>query len=210
MNQEAAVRTTVKNSGTGRCTLFLLAAIWLVLLLGSPVRVKADSIYTYTGNPFTIFSGYSCPPECNLSGSFTLASPLADNLSLAQITPTAFSFTDGNSTWDPTTASSYFVVSTDASGAIIGWFLGYEQLLNPTVPTLLSESNTPFNCGVGCNAIDWSFNLTNSTAQAQVVNNPGTWQVVMTPEPGTLLLLGMALLCAIPAKRLSRSLRSSF
>jgi hypothetical protein len=39
---------------------------------------RADTIYTYTGNPFTVFSGLdACPPVCNISGSFNLASPLA-------------------------------------------------------------------------------------------------------------------------------------
>jgi len=40
---------------------------------------QADTItYTYIGNPFTVFSGVdACPPVCNISGSFTLASPCA-------------------------------------------------------------------------------------------------------------------------------------
>jgi hypothetical protein len=60
---------------------------------------RADTIYTYTGNPFTVFSGLdACPPVCNISGSFTLASPLAANLPFEAITPTAFSFTDGSVT----------------------------------------------------------------------------------------------------------------
>ena len=46
--------------------LFCAAAIIAFLDVVSPAR--ADVIYTYTGNPFSIFSGgYSCPPACNIS-----------------------------------------------------------------------------------------------------------------------------------------------
>lgn len=62
---------------------------------------RADTTYTYTGNPFTAFfaldtTAPACPPTCMITGSFTVAQPLAANLSSYSFTPEAFSFTDGN------------------------------------------------------------------------------------------------------------------
>src|ERR1700726_686907 len=85
----------------------------------------APVTYTYTGNPFTTDTGtYTCPPECSFSGSFTVSSPLAGSLSYASITPTAFSFTDGNTTWnvaDTIAAQDFFLISTNPAGAITNW-----------------------------------------------------------------------------------------
>ncbi len=38
----------------------------------------ATTTYYYTGNPFNDFrNGGACPPTCNVTGSFTVATPLA-------------------------------------------------------------------------------------------------------------------------------------
>jgi hypothetical protein len=96
---------------------------------------RADTIYTYTGNPFTVFSGLDvCPPVCNISGSFTLASPLAANLPFEAITPTAFSFTDGSVTvTEGASEGGRFEVATDSGGNISFWeiALGSGQPLAP-------------------------------------------------------------------------------
>jgi hypothetical protein len=63
---------------------------------------EVTTTYTYTGNPFTGFHGSSaCPPQCKITGSFTIAGPPPANLTLSDqqfqfdITPLAYSFTDG-------------------------------------------------------------------------------------------------------------------
>jgi len=65
-----------------------------VLALGLAPSAKSDTVYTFTGRPFTTFSGiigipgsdkFACPPICSLTGSFTIASPLGDNLALQAI-----------------------------------------------------------------------------------------------------------------------------
>ena len=77
-----------------------------VLLLAA--RAGEDVIYSYAGNPFTTFTGgYSCPPECSLSGTFEVEQALAANLSNFAFTPFAFSFTDGNITLSKYKHESY-------------------------------------------------------------------------------------------------------
>src|SRR5260370_17121467 len=61
---------------------------------------KADTTYTYTGNPFNQFGGSAtCPPECNFSGFFTVTAPLV-NFS-GGLVPLTFSFTDGSTAITP-------------------------------------------------------------------------------------------------------------
>jgi hypothetical protein len=103
---------------------------------------RADTVYTYTGNPFTAFSGVDvCPPVCNISGSFTLASPLATNLPFGTITPTAFSFTDGSITL--TGGVSRFEVATDSSGDISFWEIALGGQVGPDVCTSLDSVRDP-------------------------------------------------------------------
>jgi len=78
-----------------------------VLLLAA--RAGEDVIYSYAGNPFTTFTGgYSCPPECSLSGTFEVGQAPAANLSNFAFTPIAFSFTDGNITLSDTNTNPTF------------------------------------------------------------------------------------------------------
>jgi hypothetical protein len=68
-----------------------------VFVIGLSLSASADTVYTYMGHPFDSFTGVAaCPPECSISGSFTLPSPLPINLALSAITPISFSFTDGS------------------------------------------------------------------------------------------------------------------
>src|SRR6266852_9607446 len=68
---------------------------------------EANTVYTYTGNPFNQFFSATCPPECDISGSFTVSAPLAPNLtSLFIFTPNSFSFTDGIVTVTQTNATT--------------------------------------------------------------------------------------------------------
>jgi hypothetical protein len=60
--------------------VLLLGFLCAVFLAPPP---SADTVYTYTGNPFTIFVGdAACTAgvgECQVSLSFTLASPIPAN-----------------------------------------------------------------------------------------------------------------------------------
>jgi hypothetical protein len=154
---------------------------------------RADTIYTYTGNPFTVFSGLdACPPVCNISGSFTLASPLAANLPFEAITPAAFSFTDGSVT---VTEGGRFEVATDSGGNISFWeiALGSGQPFGPGVCTSLDTVRDPVGTPQD-NSLSVSCSIEAFIGTALVNSNPGSWSSSAVPEPGTLILVGIGLL----------------
>ncbi len=126
--------------------------------------------YSYTGNSFTTFFGPStCPPECRLTGSFTVAAPLGPNFN-GFFTPTAFSFTDGLVTINQANmTSSALGVITDANGSIVVWNMalinGPTSIFTGTGPSLICTSS-------GCTVTDGAFS---PTMGAEILNNPGTW-----------------------------------
>jgi len=140
---------------------------------GTDVPVVASTTYNIRGNPFTSFSGSAaCPPDCNISGSFSLPQPLAPNLSNATITPASFSFTVGTTNLNQAnaTSASFTNVSTDASGSITSW--------------IISLSNTSFSImtnNVPDDVAD-SFTITAPPGSASNANSPATWpKTVVTP-----------------------------
>ena len=84
---------------------------------------QADTTYTYTGPQFNFFFGAVCPPNCNISGSFTVATPLAANLNNFTLpNDTPFSFSSGPDVADLANAGpGGITVSTNALGAIDLW-----------------------------------------------------------------------------------------
>jgi hypothetical protein len=102
------------------------AFLYLFFAIGFASPAQADSTYTYTGNPYTVCNGnYSPCSNYEVTGSFTVSTPLGADLNNQAITPTSFSFTDGSLTLTQSnTTSSYFDMSTDGSGNISGWSLG--------------------------------------------------------------------------------------
>jgi hypothetical protein len=110
---------------TPRLLLFLIA-----FTLFSPINTAAGSgttTYVFLGVPFSQFVGTTCPPSCQLTGSFTVAQPLPPNLSQdvggsGAFTPLSFTFTDGVTTFTQSNSTSFgFAVHTDANGNIIQW-----------------------------------------------------------------------------------------
>jgi hypothetical protein len=59
------------------------AFCFCLLMTFCAVSAKADTTYTYTGPQFTEFGAAVCPPTCNITGSFTLATPLPANVTVA-------------------------------------------------------------------------------------------------------------------------------
>jgi hypothetical protein len=105
------------------------AAMGLCLMLAGAIPAMADPVtYTYTGNALndcvagTCGSGY-------ISGFFTLADPLADNMAWTDITSEVldFSFTDNGVfgvTIDPSNAyapTDVFYAETDSNGDVVQW-----------------------------------------------------------------------------------------
>jgi len=146
-----------------------------VTLSGTGVDVApvASTTYNITGNPFATFAGsVACPPDCNITGSFTLAQPLAPNLSLATITPTSFSFSVGPNVLDQNSATiaAFNYVSTDASGNITGWYI---DLASANLSIVTSNVN-----GVAGD----SFQVSSPQGSASNSNSPATWpKTIVTP-----------------------------
>src|SRR5271167_475911 len=112
-------------SGKRTSSALLLAA---GLSVFAAAQSRADVVYTYTGADFTLCSnmggGGACGGLTNNSGSFTVATALAANLSVDTISGelVSYSFTNGLTTFSNTTPGitiDAFYVSTDSSGHII-------------------------------------------------------------------------------------------
>jgi hypothetical protein len=174
--------------------IFLVCFLFLTCLTPS---AKADTTYTYTGNQFNQFAGTAaCPPECSLSGFFTVAAPLISNLNSASFVPLTFSFTDGITTFTETTALSFdFVgVGTDSAGNINSWNIDFNATSCSVGNCFFSSTNPP-GC-IGCSVLDGSFS---PTQFATIQNSPGTWTMSTSPvpEPGTLVLFGSGLISIV-------------
>jgi len=135
--------------------------------------VVASTTYNITGNPFTLFTGSaSCPPDCSISGSFTLSQPLPPNLSNATITPASFSFTVGTTNLNQANVTSVIFagISTDASGYITSWAISLSNA-NFSIVT----NNEPDN-------VADSFTIVAPQGSASNSNSPATWpKTVVTP-----------------------------
>jgi hypothetical protein len=161
------------------CSLFVVA---------SCPAASADTVYTYTGNPFDRFSaGAACPPLCSISGSFTLAEPLPDNLPFfTLVSPLSFSFTDGSTTITQANQSSTaFALGTDSQGNIGAWEVEVNSGSSPANFLELSTGNfrgdsEDSTCkGLPC-TIDLAF----------ILDTAGKWTSTSVPEPSSLLLFG--------------------
>jgi PEP-CTERM motif len=185
-----------------RLTVVLCGLVLAALLTTS---AWADTVYTYTGNPFTsngnpLLYSYSYPPftpSDSVTGSFTLASPLEANLPIlgpdgfTTVTPTSFSFTDGVNTLSNTDSFEYLTldVGTDATGAINQWIISLQTYNNVLIYTedWVSRDDQGWDGQPG--------------VIGDIRGNPGTWtssttdpSPATTPEPSSIALLGTGIL----------------
>jgi len=178
----------------------LALAVCFLIVCARPAFANPVT-YTYTGNPFTSFSGLTCPTVCGLSGSFTVSSALGDNFN-GIVTPTSFSFTDGSLTISSADVGVTFGfdVITNGSGVITEWNIVVAlPFLTANSDDTLSTYNGFYFTGAnpGQDVVGHA-NLNNTETYAWNTGDPGTWSssasTSTTPEPSSLLLLGTGLL----------------
>ena len=184
-----------------------LRATLFIVLLSTPLPLLADITYTYTGQAFT---SYRTPytAKSSITGYITLAVALPANMSiLTQVTPTAFSFTDGVQTLTQanTISTTLFAVETDATGDIDEWLIGMEAADTSQIDTI----NAPEVSSLGANTVTDIVLLNMPPASASNRNLPGIWTFPSddstapspVPEPQSLVLAGTGLLALLAARR---------
>jgi hypothetical protein len=159
----------------GRRHSYLLLMIVAAVLIFAVLPASGQVTYTYTGRPFTSFAGrYACPPQCSITGSFTVPTALAPNGSYflyayggaPTISTAAFSFTDGVFTFTNANATgnvpremptSGIVVGTDSSGNISSWQITLiNEQLSFAMISISSADDSVSDCtfdsivGLGC------------------------------------------------------------
>jgi hypothetical protein len=161
------------------------ACLTLVVVVCTATAVQAvPMMYVYTGNPFTDVHGDYTTSD-RMTGSVTLSSALAPNMILTQVTPLAFSFSDGHQTRTlPTTEDFFFDFATGRTGAITEWIVGML-----VVDGSIGTSN--FGSGDRHVASDIaSFGGGGGFTD----NTPGRWRVARVPDAGaTFGLLSLSL-----------------
>jgi len=179
----------------------LITGSLLVLCLAAPA--KADSVDTYTGNPYTTIavpsSGYTTANS--ITATLTFQNPLPADASLAYGyggigTPTAtdpleaFVISDGAVTFNLSDGYNIFLV-TGSGGQIVSWFVG-----GCGAPCSSSDINIDTEFGlpspVATLGFDGSTQGSSGTVLAYNTDDPGKWRSV--PEPSSLLMLGAGIL----------------
>lgn len=206
-----------------KCARASLCAAGFAVLAGQAIAAT----FSYTGNPFGPQDGLDNPaiPDAyqttdRITGSFSIAGSLADNLAFSDISGllTSWSFNDGIHTLNQSNAiaRNFFIATTD--GAITDWSIEVTNIDYPSTP--LSEDETfirlitrTLTTGAQSNEFDQGFELLCPSTtcidffgpderQSGSIRGPGTWtvvdpgdpSVVPTPAAGLLLLSGFGLL----------------
>ena len=187
---------------------FLMAGV--VLCAVSAPSASADTIYAYTGKPFT-FATAGLTLSDFISGTIDLSSPLPTNATDLNVTAlvVSYDFMAGALSATQLTTVPTFVVSTGPTGLLTAWGL-LEQ--SPTTGvTEFGITNGLMACGpAGCQGAGPA-DLVSEANIAIIASNfgtPGTWALVTpVPEPSSLILFGIGLLClmgmALYKKRLA-------
>ena len=184
---------------------FVAVSFVLAALACAPVVLHANTIYTYTGNPFTTIidnasTSGTYTTSMNVSVALEFTAPLVANQPLGPVTPVHWSFSDGRRVLNDVNSniSSHNAVQTDGSGKIQTWDL---QAILAGTDDFIETSNIPFPpVGIGDSATLGC--LICGTADEASSTAPGSWAIT-TPEPNSLILtlLGLAGLAAQKRRR---------
>lgn len=183
----------------------------LALVLSFATAARASTIYSYTGSTFTIFIGTVPAGVTHISGSFTLATPLAANLPLTNLytsgmAPLSISFTDGVNVFTSPDINNDFQVGTDAGGNISTWGISLGHVLGGQ--SMLIEKLTAFF--TGDDSVDesapsvtlWEAGTVHAGTWGAPTSNDGGGTAV--PEPASLVLVVSGLIGSAGAMRRKR------
>jgi hypothetical protein len=128
-----------------RCSLMFTAVA--ALSVAYPTSVQAvPTTYQYTGNPFTVATGPYTTSDF-VTAMITLAGPLGANMPLTEVTPIAFTLSDGVQTITNNGPGFVFFTSflfaTDASGAISMWSAVVENIHDFGTTGAIVTNNDP-------------------------------------------------------------------
>jgi len=200
------------------CLRLFLGALVSIASIGLSPSAMADSTYTYTGQPYSTTSPNLCDgtylPVCTsigVSGTIVLASPLGDNLNDAFVTPVMFSFSGGTDAFDLTQSSSLaietFQFSTDANGDIIGWAIqlatSSSNCTNGPLNWVCLGTYSNVNGAGDYSAYDYNYGTGNEVYGGGNNSVAGSWALVATPEPSSILLLCSGLFAVLITRRRS-------
>ena len=176
----------------------LLAVCAAVFLFNTIPCADGATTYSYTGNDFTSVT-FPYTTSDSVTGSFTLAAPLADNLtSFTTVTPQSFSFSDGVEGETTTNTSpgvgSEFAFETDATGAITKWEVVVD--INSVSNFSISTLNAP-----GVSGVFDQGQHGGGTESGGNTNSPGTWAAVPEASTCSMVLVGLTLVAAITRRR---------
>jgi hypothetical protein len=117
------------------------------LSVACPASVHAvPTTYQYTGNPFTdVIAPYTTSDF--VTALVTLAAPLAPNMPLTDVTPTAYSLSDGVQTFTNLTTGflgTRFKFQTNGAGEVTRWDVLVEAgeftlIITTNIPILVSD-----------------------------------------------------------------------
>src|SRR5262245_18493154 len=169
------------------------------LSLAYPASVQAvPTTYLYTGNPFTFVEGAYTTSDF-VSVMVTLAGPLGANMPLTQVSPTAFTVSDGVQTITKLTAnSSSFAFQTNGIGGVTMWAVVVHSSpvqQGPFIPTFNTNLGRARDTG-GLGIFDFG----------EDNGPPGTWTRASVPDAAstfTLLYLSLTAL-GVAARRFKR------
>jgi PEP-CTERM motif len=158
------------------------------------VVVQFDgSLYSYVGNPFNESQGgvaFNCPPQCNVSGSFTIDGPLTPTSTPVEVDPSSFHFTDGLVNFTQANSLADFSISVNSAGDITDWSILMDTPLPDGGCQLLGTTSA---AGPGTFR-DFAGERPDCNLGSFVVNffDPGTWTklAIDVPPGGGPICLG--------------------
>ena len=148
----------------------------------------AAVVYTYTGDTYGFISGIYSYGN-NVSGSFTVDNALGNGLVFDAVSPTAFSFSDGNQQITNLNASLASIrVSTNGIGDISKWIIAFRSGglpgLRGDISTAKSNAFT-IDSGqqVSCAAAPCDSTSITTIGQGITNDRPGTWSATTVNPP---------------------------